>query len=228
MNLEDSASHKASPGTRRDRGYAMAALLVAMAVMAIVMSVALPAWKHTLQREKEEELLFRGNQYARAINQYQRINANASPPTFEVLIEQHLLRKKFKDPVSPNEDGEFQPLYVAQAAGRQAGPGQAAGRQAGPGAVLSGTQSGGIMGVVSKSTAESIRLFNGKNHYNEWQFVALVQSTQAGTTGQDGPQGPAGRGPTQPPGRGPTQPPGRGPTQPPGRGTQNPQTPQGR
>ncbi len=183
MNLADSASRNRTGAG--DRGYAMAALLVAMTVMAIVMGAALPTWKQTLQREKEEELIFRGNQYARAINQYQKKNANASPPSIDTLIEQRLLRKKFKDPVSPNEDGEFQPLYVASQAGRQGGAG----------AVLSTTQSGGIAGVVSKSTAESIRVYNGKNHYNEWQFIALVQSSTAGTTGQGG-QG-QGRGGTQ-------------------------------
>ena len=197
MNLADSASRnlyvagpknrtrptyvgrvlRSRPGTPMDDGYAMAALLVGMSVMAIMLSVALPTWKQTLQREKEEELIFRGNQYARAIDQYQKKNANASPPSFDVLIEQRLLRKKFRDPVSPNEDGEFQPLYVAN---------QGTGRQTGAGTVLSTTQSGGIMGVASKSTTESIRIYNGKNHYNEWQFIALVQSTQAGSGGQGG------------------------------------------
>ena len=50
----------------------MAALLVALAVMAVVLSVAMPTWSHMIRREKEEELIFRGTQYARAINQYQR------------------------------------------------------------------------------------------------------------------------------------------------------------
>src|SRR5688572_23954213 len=54
-----------------DEGYAMAALLVAMSVMAVLMSVAMPTWSHMIRREKEEELIFRGNQYARAIGQYQ-------------------------------------------------------------------------------------------------------------------------------------------------------------
>ena len=83
---------------RAEKGYAMAALLVAMSVMAIVMSVAMPTWSHMIRRDKEEELIFRGTQYARAINQYQRKFANASPASLDVLIEQRMLRKKFKDP----------------------------------------------------------------------------------------------------------------------------------
>ena len=67
-------------------GYAMAALLVAMSVMAIMLSAAMPVWSNMIRRDKEEELIFRGTQYARAINQYQRKFANASPATLDVLI----------------------------------------------------------------------------------------------------------------------------------------------
>jgi len=75
MNLAANASQK---------GYAMAALLVGMAVMAIMLSVAMPTWNQMIRREKEEELVFRGNQYARAINFYQRKFANASPANFDI------------------------------------------------------------------------------------------------------------------------------------------------
>ena len=64
-----------------DRGYAMAALLVAMSVMAVLMSALLPAWTHMARREKEEELIFRGRQYARAIGLFQRKFANTAPPS---------------------------------------------------------------------------------------------------------------------------------------------------
>src|SRR5829696_4413621 len=100
MNL----AAKASAGLPRrsacaEAGYAMAALLVALAVMAVVLGAAMPTWSHMIRREKEEELIFRGLQYARAINQYQRKFANASPQSLDVLIEQHMLRKKWKDPL---------------------------------------------------------------------------------------------------------------------------------
>ena len=113
-------------------GYAMAALLVAMSVMAIVLSAAMPVWSQMIRRDKEEELIFRGNQYARAINQYQRKFASASPASLDVLIEQRLLRKKFRDPMSPNKDGEFQLLYLQNQAtmgtqGLRAGSGSRSG-----------------------------------------------------------------------------------------------------
>jgi type II secretory pathway pseudopilin PulG len=174
MNLKGSAS---------DAGYAMAALLVAMAVMAVLLTVAMPTWKQTVQREKEEELIFRGTQYARAIGAYQRKYANASPTSFDVLVEQHFLRKKYKDPVAVTQDGEFQPLYVGTPAAGSTGT------------LASPTPSGGgIIGVVSKNTAASIATYNGGTHYNEWMFIALQQSTQAGTARQGGQGGQAGRG----------------------------------
>ena len=55
----------------RERGYAMAALLVMLAVLTVLMSIAMPVWRHEAQREKEEELVFRGLQYVRAIRLYQ-------------------------------------------------------------------------------------------------------------------------------------------------------------
>src|SRR4051794_32592889 len=45
-----------------ERGFAMIALLVLMAVMAIAMTVALPAWSTMARREREAELVFRGEQ----------------------------------------------------------------------------------------------------------------------------------------------------------------------
>src|SRR5262249_8194644 len=40
----------------------------------------------------------------------------------------------------------------------------------------------GVAGVTSKSKQQSIRLYNGRNHYNEWAFTDRPQ-LQAGQTG---------------------------------------------
>ena len=94
-----------------ERGYAMAALLVALAIMTILLSIAMPVWRHEAQREKEAELVFRGEQYARAIALFRFKNANlpnALPPSIDFLVENRFLRKKYKDPMT--KDGEFLPL----------------------------------------------------------------------------------------------------------------------
>ena len=204
-----------------NRGYAMAALLVGMSVMAVLMSALLPVWSHMATREKEEELIFRGRQYARAIGLFQRKYANTAPPTIDLLVEQRFLRKKYKDPIT-NDD--FQPIYANQAAIQPPGggptsqrPGQSVSTttpapqpmQSGFGTTGAGPQ-GGVIGVTSKSKAESIKLYNGRSKYNEWAFV-YVQTAQR--PGQSGVPGQGAPGQQQQPGQpGPfgMQPGGRG------------------
>src|SRR5688572_31863220 len=72
----------------------MVALLVALSVMGIMMGAALPAWHNLALREKETELVFRGEQYARAIGLYQRRFANAPAPSIDFLVEQRFLRSE--------------------------------------------------------------------------------------------------------------------------------------
>ena len=77
------------------------------------------------QREKEQELVFRGQQYARAIGLFQRKYANTPPPTLDVLVQEHFLRKKYKDPIT---NADFVPIPAGQAGAAAPGgaPGQCA------------------------------------------------------------------------------------------------------
>jgi type II secretory pathway pseudopilin PulG len=88
---------------RCESGYAMVALLVAMSVMAIALSTAMPVFSTVARREREAELVFRGEQYARAIAMFQRKYGNALPPDVNVLIDQKFLRKKYKDPITGDD-----------------------------------------------------------------------------------------------------------------------------
>jgi type II secretory pathway pseudopilin PulG len=179
-----------------NRGYAMAALLVAMSVMAVLMGALLPVWTTMAKREKEAELIFRGTQYARAIGLFQRKFANTPPPTIDVLVEQRFLRKKYKDPIT-NDD--FQPLYANQAMtpGGQQQSGQPRGTPPPPGRQLiqpgfgatGATAAGGIIGVTSKSKDTSLKVFNGRTRYNEWAFVHVQTSSQPGQPGGGGTPG---------------------------------------
>ncbi len=192
-----------------NRGYAMAALLVGMSVMAMLMSALLPVWSHMARREKEEELIFRGKQDARAIGLFQRKYANTAPPSIDVLVEQRYLRKKYKDPIT-NDD--FQPLYANQAVIQPPGGGPSAARpgqaavptpatpaqqtttQPGFGGSGAGAQ-GGIIGVTSKSKDTSIKLYNGRSKYNEWAFVYIQTAQRPGQSGAPpGQGGPGGQG----------------------------------
>jgi type II secretory pathway pseudopilin PulG len=221
----------------------MAALLVAMTIMAIFLSMALPAWRTAAQREKEAELIFRGQQYARAIALFQRKYANTFPPNLNILLDGHFLRKKYKDPMTV--DGEFQPVYVNQQAPGQPNAGvvptqgQPAPRTTTVGGGTSIGAQGGIIGVASKSTATSLRVYNGHDKYNEWVFVAQqisgrIGAPNASQTPTGGinvpgglPGGRGGRGGAQfPDGRG-NLPPGQGPGRGPGNQAPGPFSPRG-
>ena len=165
----------------------MAALIVAMGIMALMMTVVMPVWKQAARREKEEELVFRGMQYVHAIGLYQRKFANAYPPNLDLLVDQKFLRKKFKDPMT--KDGEFQLIYANQVASAQPSvggtvPTQGQPQQRPPTTIAgSGTTAGaqgGIIGVASKSTETSIRIYSGRSAYNEWVFVAQQASGRIG------------------------------------------------
>lgn len=193
-------------GQRRiaEHGYAMAALLVAMSVMAVLASAAMPVWKQMSRREKEAELIFRGQQYARAIGLFQRkTGPGVNPPNLDVLVQQHFLRKKYKDPIT-GED--FEPIAASTAAAATPGtlpgaPSTTARGQApsnAPGAPVGGRGFGGIIGVASKSKDTSLRIYNGRTHYNEWQFVFVPQVQAAGVgPGGQGQRGQRGAGPGQ-------------------------------
>jgi type II secretory pathway pseudopilin PulG len=199
------------------RGYAMAALLVGLGIAAVMLSAAMPVWRQLIQREKEEELIFRGRQYARAIELFQRKFGTNFPPNLDILIEQKLLRKRYKDPIT-NDDFELLSQFSGQPAAvnapgaaprgstTQAQPGQSSSQRQGASGTGQGTgPRGPIIGVASKSTDTSIRLYNGRSHYNEWQFVYIPAATRPGMApgGQGGRgQGGRGMGPGQPGGRG--------------------------
>ena len=214
-----------------DSGYAMAVLLVGIAMMGIMLSVAMPVWNQMIKREKEEELIFRGNQYARAVGLYQRKIGGAFPPSLDVLVQQKFLRKKYKDPMV--EGGEFQLVPAGTLQAGQVGSsfsttgsgstGQSQSRTGTQGTAQgrSATQFGtqtvvtAIAGVVSKSTEKSIKLYNGKDHYNEWLFLYSAPAGRGGGVPTPGGQGGRGRGGQQGPGPGGRGPGGSGPQFPP-------------
>ena len=118
------------------------------------MTVALPAWRQANQREKEEELVFRGRQYVRAIQLFQRRFAATYPPDVDTLVKQKVLRKKYKDPMV--EDGEFEILY--QGSLLSVTPGGAGARSPGGSAGIGGRRAAGPGAVVH------VRLAVGRRH----------------------------------------------------------------
>lgn len=148
------AAGKQAPVSRWSpaHGYAMAALLVGLSVMAVTLGAAVPVWRTAVRREREAELVFRGQQYVQAITLFQRRYAGTFPPSIDVLLEQRFLRRRYRDPITGDD---FQVLYTGTGSASMPPRGR-----------------GGIVGVVSTSRQTSLRLHNGRGRYNEWAFVA--------------------------------------------------------
>ena len=86
-----------------------------------MLGVALPVWRTAVQREREAELVFRGEQYANAIAIFQR-RTGGYPPSLDVLEKTRAIRKLYKDPMT---GGDFQPVFVGQMiGGAPVAPGQ--------------------------------------------------------------------------------------------------------
>ncbi|MCP9493123.1 MAG: type II secretion system GspH family protein [Pyrinomonadaceae bacterium MAG19_C2-C3] len=101
-----------------ERGYALLALMVAMAILVILLSAAAPVLKHEAQRERELEAIRRGEQVAQAIRSYTTLTKGRLPTSMDELLEgaqtgrtrktQVLRRSSMRDPLSP--DGEWRTI----------------------------------------------------------------------------------------------------------------------
>jgi type II secretory pathway pseudopilin PulG len=205
-----------------DGGFIMVALLVAMAISAIWLATMLPAWRQQAIRQREQDLIFRGQQYARAIALYYLADGCTLPRDADMLVSRHFLRKKWKDPIA---DDDFVPLVAGSiqgATGTQTqGQQQIAGggRPAGTGAPGGAAQLVGLYGVSSKSTDTSITVYQNQQQYSLWSFrytdALQLMGRPGGCNAQGQPNQPNnGNGRTPPGGPGTTPgqpPPGQGP-----------------
>jgi type II secretory pathway pseudopilin PulG len=108
-------------------GYTLAGALVLLAIMAIFMALAVESWTFIKQRENEEELVFRGKEYVKAIGRY-HAKFNSFPPDIETLLKQKFLRREYKDPMTRSGKWKvLRPDSLVQtgAAGQINQPGQA-------------------------------------------------------------------------------------------------------
>ncbi|MGD0783589.1 MAG: type II secretion system protein, partial [Candidatus Aminicenantales bacterium] len=85
---------------RQRDGYTFLIVLIMVTILAIGLLVAVPVWKTEVQREAEEELIFRGNQYVEAVRLFQAKNPGAFPKSIEELVKGRFLRRAFPDPMT--------------------------------------------------------------------------------------------------------------------------------
>jgi len=149
---------------RAESGYTFVAVLIALALIMLGLSIAGPLWSQQIRREREQELLRIGSLYADAIARYH----DTSPGSLKqypvelhsllldtrfVGVQRHL-RQLYTDPVSPGQAW----------------------------ATVQDTE-GRIIGVYSRSgdtpLGSGTRMnpeFASAKHYSDWKFIAKVKS----------------------------------------------------
>jgi type II secretory pathway pseudopilin PulG len=258
-----------------DGGYALLVVMMMATLLLISLTAALPSVYQEGQREREEELIFRGNEYARAVMLFNR-QFQRYPTSVKELLETNgmrFLRREYADPMSKTGRWRFihagpngvildsktlgpvgggmaagmggnqlgglgslgQPSFGSSQFGTSSSPGQSSFGGSGFGSQgqssfgssqfgssgfsgqssFGASQSGGqnnqqqtsissaqqpgatdesgekaeesaffgpsnqpmgssIVGVASTSKKQSIRIFNGRKRYNEWEFLGVA------------------------------------------------------
>ena len=207
-----------------EAGYTLVIFVMVIAVMAIMMAAAVEIVSFQMQREKEAELIFRGQQYVEGIRIY-RQKYGRFPMRMKELWEANprVLRRKWTDPITGSEKWG---LVFAGEGGQQIRGSGPRGPQ--PTATRTpvferqreggGEKIGPIIGVHSLSTDSSIKVYEGRTTYDQWKFVLMENqqgagqnpgggSNQGGNPWGDGTRpgggggggGGSGQGPGQPP-----------------------------
>ena len=103
-------------GARKsERGYALLLVAFASTLILIAAVTAAPNIRTMRKREKEQDMIWRGNQYVRGIKLYYRKNGKF-PTSLEDLTKPQVgnirfMRQQYKDPMNP-EDGSWRLIYV--------------------------------------------------------------------------------------------------------------------
>ncbi len=166
----------------RCRGISLVYLLIQLMILHIMLALALPNWDAWVQREKELELIWRGEQYVQAINYY-FLKYHRYPPNITILVQQHFLRRAYPDPFRP--DGKWNLLTQinqgASPAGQRTRPAAPRpGRPQTPSRPTAGgvTLRGGIIGVASLDEGESIIVYQNQRQHNLWRFVYIPRQVR--------------------------------------------------
>ncbi len=151
-----------------EKGVTFLVVLFILMIMGIMLGMMGESWSMIMQRDREEELLFRGKQIKTAIERFNNNDAkygkgiggvkglDSLMKDYRALETVRYLRKEWKDPISGKE-WQFIKDPIR-----------------------------GIIGVASPSDQEPLKKknfpeefkeFDGKSKYKEWQFVIKTAQT---------------------------------------------------
>jgi type II secretory pathway pseudopilin PulG len=97
-----------------EEGFMMLAVIFALALLTIALTVAAPAIKKSIQRDRELETMHRGEQYVRAIRLYYR-KFGTYPASIDALVGTNgirFIRQRYLDPTTGQDD--WKPILLGQ------------------------------------------------------------------------------------------------------------------
>lgn len=145
------------------RGFTLLGLVIIIAVMGVALLAVGEVWHYAQKREKEQELLFVGDQFRRAINSYYV----HTPPANRQHPYPMNLEDLLKDPRYPSTQRYLRKIYPDPVSGSTEWG-------------LARDPDGGIYGVYSLSEETPIKqgnfrlankAFEGKTKYADWLFA---------------------------------------------------------
>ncbi|HVS04158.1 MAG TPA: type II secretion system protein [Thermoanaerobaculia bacterium] len=182
-------------GDGGEAGYNLVILMVLITLLNIAVAMAMPLWSTAMRRDREEELIFRGLQYAEAIRVFEQRQGRLPVRLEELLeVEPRSIRRLWEDPITgsrrwgvlfasgPQGDLPGEPPTGTSGLPAPAAPaGEPNGGGEGAGAASGQTLTRGpIRGVYSRSRDEAIKTFLGRQRYHQWHFtIELVANAQA-------------------------------------------------
>jgi type II secretory pathway pseudopilin PulG len=101
---------------RRESGYVLLALMLTLTLLLAALAVEAPRIAQQIKREKEEELVHRGKDYATAVKRFVHKNGGRYPVSVEQLENTNhirFLRKKYVDPMTGESDWKM--VHVGEA-----------------------------------------------------------------------------------------------------------------
>jgi len=163
--------------TRNCKGFTLLVLLFLIAGFGVAMAALGTLWHTHVQREKEAELLFIGDQYRQALESYRasrKTGEPTAPKTLAALLEDHRdtglkrhLRKLYRDPITGSESWG-----------------------------LLRDEQGGVTGIYSLSERKPFKsanfparyeAFNGADSYRLWVFQAAPAPIQPAVKSPENP-----------------------------------------
>ena len=151
----------AAPSIHSEEGFTYLGILIAMALFGVALAATGEVWRTAAQREREQELLFVGNQYRQAFTNYYA-GTPAGKPRFPRTLEDLVEDSRF-----PAMRRHLRRVYADPMTGK-------------PDWVLLDAPGGGIAGVQSRSEAKPLKTgnfappdakFDGAEHYSDWKFA---------------------------------------------------------